>query len=300
MSQCALICCLLLWPMAVWANPTADEPPPLPPAVPRLVISEIQSNPLLHDDRAGEFVEVVNLAREPVRLADLSLLLPSGMRAVPVRPAAPLLHSGEVVLLTPLGTQPGEAAVKGMRLPNDAGRLELFWRQTRVDIAQWHKKPPWPKPHPGHALERIRPTQDGESGRAWRRSTSVLHGVERASPGRVDWLCPDVKGTALEGKCVTPQKGKSQQRCRASERGRSPSPQTGTAEVDPAIRTGFSDWAAEGGVNPRPASAPQSARQPEHRCRPDASQGSLYLRIRSLRGDLNPRPNDYESFALTT
>ncbi len=190
------------------------DPPPVPPAVPRLVISEIQNNPILHDDRAGEFVEVVNLAKEPVRIADLTLLLPSGVRAIPVCPSAPLLQAGEVVLLTPLGAQAGEASVKGMRLPNDAGRLELFWRQTRVDVAQWHKKAPWPKPVPGRALERLGPGQDGESGRAWRRSQSVLHGVERASPGKVDWLCKDVTGTALEGRCVTPQKAKEARRCR--------------------------------------------------------------------------------------
>ncbi len=217
---------------AAWGNPVAGEPPPLPPAVPRLIISEIQCNPLLHDDRAGEFVEIVNLAREPVRLADLALLLPSGVRAVPVRPSAPLLHAGEVVLLTPLGGQAGEAAVKGMRLPNDAGRLELFWRQSRVDVAQWHKKPPWPKPLPGQSLERVRPNQDGESGRAWRRAQSVLHGVERASPGRVDWQCADVQGTALEGHCATPHKGKPPQRCRVSQRGdRTPRSAPGARQI---------------------------------------------------------------------
>ncbi len=213
MPRVALLLLLSL-PVPARAAPPPGEPPPLPPPVPRLVISEIQANPLLHDDRAGEFVEVVNLAKEPVRLADLTLLLPSGVRAVPVRPAAPLLHAGEVVLLTPLGAQPGEAAVKGMRLPNDAGRLELFWRQTRVDVAQWHKKAPWPKPVPGQALERVRPGQDGESGRAWRRSASVLHGVEHASPGRVEWPCAEVKGTALEGKCATLPKNRTPQRCR--------------------------------------------------------------------------------------
>jgi hypothetical protein len=197
-------------------GPLVEGPPPLPPAVPRVVMSEVQANPLLHDDRAGEFVEVVNLSREPVRLADLTLLLPSGTRAVPVRPAAPLIHPGEVVLLTPLGSLPGEAALKGMRLPNDAGRLELFWRQTRVDVAQWHKKAPWPKPRPGVALERTRPGADGERGSAWRQARQVLHGVERASPGRVEWLCPDVVGTALEGKCVPPAKSRTASRCRVS------------------------------------------------------------------------------------
>ena len=198
------------------AAPTTLEPPPPPPAVPRLLISEIQANPILHDDRAGEFVEIVNLAREPVRLADLSLLLPSGVRAVPVRPGAPLLHAGEVVLLTPLATQAGEAAVKGMRLPNDSGRLELFWRQTRVDIAQWHKKAPWPTPRPGQALERTHPQADGELGGTWRRSLSPLHGVERASPGRVEWPCPDVRGTALEGRCLPPHPSGQRPRCRIS------------------------------------------------------------------------------------
>ena len=285
---------------AAWANPVASEPPPLPPAVPRLIISEIQSNPLLHDERAGEFVEVVNLAHEPVRLADLALLLPSGVRAVPVRPSAPLLHAGEVVLLTPLGGQAGEAAVKGMRLPNDAGRLELFWRQSRVDVAQWHKKPPWPKPLPGQSLERVRPTQEGESGRAWRRAQSVLHGVERASPGRVDWLCADVLGTALEGRCVTPPKGKPQQRCHVSQGGdRSPRPAQG-AEQTLLEKLAFLIGWPQRDLNPRPASAQQSARQPEHLSRSEAGQGLLSFEMRSLRGDLNPRPNDYESFALTT
>lgn len=207
--------CWMCWGIGAWhaQAQAADGPPPLPAAVPRVVMSEIQANPLLHDDRAGEFIEVVNLGPQPVRIADLTLLLPSGVRAVPARPSAPILRAGEVALLTPLGAQPGEAAVKGMRLPNDAGRLELFWRQTRVDVAQWHKKAPWPKPRPGQALERVAPTADGESGRAWRRSQAVLHGVERASPGRVDWLCADVKGTALEGRCVTPQGRKAAQRC---------------------------------------------------------------------------------------
>ena len=277
---------------------STDEPPPLPPVVPRIVISEIQSNPLLHDDRAGEFVEVVNLAREPVRLADLVLVLPSGVRAVPVRPASPLLHAGEVVLLTPLGAQPGEAAVKGMRLPNDAGRVELFWRQTRVDVAQWHKKPPWPKAIPGQALERLGPARDGESGRSWRRSTTVLHGIERASPGRVDWLCPEVQGTALEGRCVVPQKGKGPQRCRAAADRRRRA--TTVARPNVAELKDFLMGSRRGALNPRPASAQQSARQQDHDRCPHASQECLPIWIRSLRGDLNPRPNDYESFALTT
>lgn len=207
--------CFLTWMFAhaVTASPSGAEPPPLPPAVPRLVVSEVQANPILHDDRAGEFVEVVNLSSQPVRLMDLTLLLPSGVRGVPVRPSAPLLHPGEVVLLTPLGSQPGEAAVKGMRLPNDAGRLELFWRQTRVDVAQWHKKAPWPKPKPGYALERVRPDADGERGTTWRHARQLLHGVERASPGRVDWVCPDVAGTALEGHCTPVVKHKPGGRC---------------------------------------------------------------------------------------
>ncbi len=298
MLQGLLVLILRVLPQSAIADPS--EPPPLPPAVPRLVISEIQSNPLLHDDRAGEFVEVVNLAREPVRLADLSLLLPSGVRAVPVRPAAPLLHAGEIVLLTPMGAQPGEAAVKGMRLPNDAGRLELFWRQTRVDVAQWHKKPPWPKPHPGQALERLRPTPDGESGRAWRRSQSVLHGIERASPGRVDWLCPDVQGTALEGKCIAPQKARALQRCRVTHRLRSPRPAAMVVARNLLERIEFFEGSLTGDLNPRPASAPQSARQPGHDMRSVAHRGYLPFWLWSLRGDLNPRPNDYESFALTT
>ena len=62
----------------------------------------------------------------------------------------------------------------------------------------------------------IAQTRDGELGRSWRRATSILHGVERASPGRVEWLCPDVQGTALEGRCVSPQKAKTPTRCRAT------------------------------------------------------------------------------------
>ena len=212
------------WPVMVHAEiphappvedvtPTFMGPPPLPPPVPRLLISEIQVNPLLHDERAGEFLEIVNLSRQPVRLTDLTLLLPSGTRAVPVRPMAPLLYAGEVVLATPLGSQPGEAAVKGMRLPNDAGRVELYWRQTRVDVIQWHKKAPWPKPVPGVALERVGPRGEATSGKQWRRAKQVWHGVERASPGRVDWPCAEVLGTALEGKCVPADKAKRLQRC---------------------------------------------------------------------------------------
>lgn len=194
-------------------QPTFSGPPPLPPAVPRVVIAEIQAHPLLHDDRAGEFVEIVNLSRQPVRLTDLTLLLPSGVRAALVRPSSPLLHAGEVALATPMATQAGEVAVKGMRLPNDAGRLELFWRQTRVDVVQWHKKAPWPKAKPGASLERVGPDADASIGRSWRRSQQVWNGVERASPGRVDWPCEEVKDTALEGRCVPRDKRKTLRKC---------------------------------------------------------------------------------------
>ena len=250
------------WPvLAQELRPDEAGPPPLPPPVPRLLISEIQVNPLLHDDRAGEFVEIVNLSHQPVRLTDLTLLLPSGLRGVPVRPRAPLLQPAEVVILTPLGSEPGEAAVRGMRLPNDSGRLELFWRHTRVDVVQWHKKAPWPKPQPGRSLERQRPGSAGTEGRTWRLSAVVLNGIERASPGRVDWLCTDVAGTALEGHCVPTVKAKKQQRCGKIRQQRQ----------HPHAKTG--------------------RRALEH---------MEIVWQRSLGGDLNPRPNDYESFALTT
>lgn len=171
-------------------RPAAPAPVPVDPGPPpRLRISEIMTDPLLIDDAAGEYVEVVNLSDGPVRLADLALLLPSGKTVSPERPSMPLLAAGGVLVATPLGAGPAEAKVRGMRLPNAAGRVELLWRGKQVDVAQWHRKWPWPKAMAGRALERTAPGADGLAGGSWRRSRETLRGIERGSPGRLTWSC---------------------------------------------------------------------------------------------------------------
>ncbi len=183
-------------PTVVYAAPTANWQPP------RLLISEMMVDPLLLEDSAGEFVELANLSGEPVRLADISLLLPSGKWVMPERPRAPVLRAGEIALLTPQGYGPNEAKVRGLKLPNQAGRLELRWRQTTVDVVQWHRKKPWPKAVPGMALERISPTADGKLGSSWRRSPTPLRVVERGSPGRSSWACDSLRNTPAHKVCA--------------------------------------------------------------------------------------------------
>ena len=186
---------------------TVTAAPASAPATPRLVVSELMVDPLLLDDSVAEFVEIVNLSPWPVRLADLSLTLPSGRTFVPERPLAPVLLPGAIVVLTPHGQGPGEARLRGLRLPNVAGRLELRWRKQLVDVVHWYRKRPWPKAKPGIALERISPMADGQLGGSWRASRTVLRVMERASPGTVNWTCAQVRGTPLEGRCAAPGAG---------------------------------------------------------------------------------------------
>lgn len=174
-------------PVPLAPPPTATELGPVERPV--LVISELLVDPLLLDEGAGEYLELVSLSRHAVALRDLTLVLPSGKAVVPERPSAPLLQPGEVLVITPLGQAAQEARARGLRLPNLAGRVELRHRGTLVDVAQWHRKAPWPKGKPGRALERISPTSDGSLGPSWRASQTVLRGVERGSPGTVAWPC---------------------------------------------------------------------------------------------------------------
>lgn len=209
---------------AVPAVALASEPTRsvLPAQPPRIVISELLVDPLLLDDGAGEFIEIVNLSPLAVRLGDLELALPSGRGLTPERPSLPILRAGEVLLLTPLGKGPGEAKMRGMRLPNQAGRIELRWRGQALDVVQWHRKRPWPKQKPGFALERIAPDADGRVGASWRHATAPLRGIERASPGVLHWPCERLVDTAVHALCLEtqrklPQKLRSRARvCSAS------------------------------------------------------------------------------------
>jgi len=88
----------------------------------------------------------------------------------------------------PLGNRPGSLALSGLRLPDRAGRIELRWRGSLLDVAQWTRRWPWPKGRAGASLERRSARSDGRLGRAWRRSRVPMFGVERGSPGVVSWL----------------------------------------------------------------------------------------------------------------
>lgn len=172
----------------------------LPPAV-DLVISEVMSDPLLIADVVGEYVELVYLGSEPASVAGLTLLLPDGRR-LPVRAggsrateaegrraAAPAeVKRGQVV-------RPGDVIVvrssrsSKLRLPNRAGRVELWRGVDRIDVATWTGRWPWPKHRAGQALCRRSPDRSGAHGRAWRRCRSALRAVERGSPGTVHSKC---------------------------------------------------------------------------------------------------------------
>ncbi|MSP90988.1 MAG: hypothetical protein EXR79_04165 [Myxococcales bacterium] len=148
----------------------------------------MQPAPLLLDDRAGEYVELANLGPTPVALADLRLLLPNGTAAPLLRPARPWVAAGEVALCTPLG-QFAAIQVPGMRLPDRAGRLELLWRGSAIDVAQWLRARPGPKVPVGVSLERRDGEGDGARLTSWRQSRVPLRGLERGSPGQ--WR-PDI------------------------------------------------------------------------------------------------------------
>ncbi len=174
------------------AAPDASQPlPNASPAEhpPRIVISELLSDAFLVDDPAGEFIEIVNLSTDELRLVDLSLELPSGQRVHPKRDAQPTLRACGVLVMTPLGSGDDEASVKRMRLPNRAGRVVLRWREHVVDTAIWTGKRPWPKHRPGYAIERTSVAADGVSGRSWRHSVTPLRGEERGSPGVSSLAC---------------------------------------------------------------------------------------------------------------
>ena len=179
--------------IAAAAEPSAKADPP--PPVPQLRISEVMTDPLLLDDVAGEYVEVVNLGPGVVRRAELELELPSGKRAVPFASADSDLAPCAVLLLAP---QPGPGAtmVKAMRLPNRAGRLTLRWRGRVVDVVQWTGRWPWPKHRPGLALERRSPDADGTVGSSWRHARTPLRRVERGNPGSVGWRCDVAEAAA--------------------------------------------------------------------------------------------------------
>ena len=155
-----------------------------------LRISEVFFDPLLVADARGEFIEVVNVSRRAVPLSDVQLVLPSGKRLRLQRRARSALAPGEVVVVRPKPLVPAradEVVATGLRLPNRAGRLELWVGKRRHDVAQWWVKWPWPRAKPGTSLERKAPDSDGARGQAWRRSRTPLRVVERASPGVVHW-----------------------------------------------------------------------------------------------------------------
>lgn len=168
------------------ALPARAAPPP------SLVITEVFARPLLVSDRIGEFVEILNQSDEAIELADLRLTVPSGKALRLHGGSRHVLPAGAIAVVRPAlreGARAGplDVVAKGLRLPNRGGRLELRWRGQLVDVAQWWGKWPWPKSRPGRSLERRKLGRDGAKGRSWRRSTTPLRGVERASPGVVHW-----------------------------------------------------------------------------------------------------------------
>jgi hypothetical protein len=209
---------------AVRSNPgkLAELPQPATPQgleqPPRVVISELLTDPLLRDEGVGDYVELANLATLSLRLADLALWVPSGKRVALERPKQPWLLPGEVVVVRGAAMAGPEERTairaKGLRLPNSAGRVELWWRDRRIDVAQWQRKRPWPKSRPGVALERVTPQSDGTGPLAWRRATSAVDGLERGSPGRVEWPCSSVAGTALHSRCLAEPKRSPRSLCR--------------------------------------------------------------------------------------
>lgn len=175
----------------------APPPPAEPLRPPRLRISEVMADPLLVDDRAGEYVELVHLGDRPVAIDALALKPPSGKTLPLERAVEPVLRPGEVLLVTPLGLDEREAMARGLRLPNRAARIELLWHDKVIDVAQWTGKWPWPKHRVGASIERVRGDADGTVGRSWRRARTPLRRVERGSPGVCPW--PRPRGHASVG-----------------------------------------------------------------------------------------------------
>lgn len=180
-----------------------DAADPTPPTA-DLVISELQPAPLLHEDAAGDYIEVVNLSRFAVPLSELALVLPNGKRVVPERPHRPWLAAGEVSVWQAMDA-PGGVRVRGMRLPDAAGRLELWWRGRTLDVVHWLRKKPWPKMRAGVAVERVSPRSDGTSPTSWRAAAVGPTAIEAGSPGVVTWPCTDLLETALARPCPPPK-----------------------------------------------------------------------------------------------
>ncbi len=185
------------------SRPALAAPAPVTPVQADLVISELQTAPLLHDEPAGDYFEVVNLSRFAVPLSELAVVLPSGKRVVPERPARPWLAAGEVSVWQS-AESPQAVRVRGLRLPNRSGRLELWWRGRPVDVAHWLRTRPWPKLRPGVAWERKAPRSDGTQPRGWRPAKAAKDAIEAGSPGVVDWPCEQLLGTALARPCPPP------------------------------------------------------------------------------------------------
>lgn len=182
-------------PAAVTAAESAGRPP-------RIAMSELLADPLLHEEGVGDYVELVVLSGEAVRLADLTLVAPNGKRLPMARPADPWLRAGEVAVVRPIAL--GRSVVaKGLRLPNGAGRVELWWRNRLIDVAQWqvHRRS---RSRAGIAIERVDPRMDGALPSSWRLARGVVDKLERGSPGAVEWPCPALVGTALAAACRQP------------------------------------------------------------------------------------------------
>lgn len=193
--------------LRVWPAPAHGLAISLPGAVtatalvlhkPRVVISEVLVDPLLRAEGVGEYLELVNLSPSAVRLIDLTFVLPSGKRVTLDRSSASVLRVGEVGVVRP---QPraDEIGGKGLRLPNDAGRLELWWRNELIDTVQWHTKRR--RVHAGIALERLDPRSDGANPHSWRRAIARVDKLERGSPGYIIWPCAALTGTTLASAC---------------------------------------------------------------------------------------------------
>ncbi len=215
------------------AAATASTAPPLPPAV-DLVISEVMTDPLLVDDVVGEYVEIIHLGAETASLAGATLVLPDGRAVSLLRPRLIEKPSRRHAAPAPLPpdlsgpdavVQPGEVLVvrssrsRRLRLPNRAGRLELRRAGVLLDVAQWAGRWPWPRHKAGKALCRVAPERDGATGRAWRRCSAPLRGVERGSPGVVAARCAWLKARNVRvDSCAVADSGGPRRRLAARRR----------------------------------------------------------------------------------